>query len=62
MSREGSFLARDGVRAEGHSKSKSFTKSKKETQRDPKDEYAKRDRFVPAVRKQPSRLHKPWFH
>lgn len=39
-SREGTLSAGGGERAEGNSKSKSFMKSKKEAQRDPKSEYA----------------------
>lgn len=40
MGREGPFSVGDKVSAEGDSKSKSFIKSKKEAQRDPKGEHA----------------------
>lgn len=38
--REGAFSVGDGLRAEEDSTSKSFMKSKKEVQRDPKGEHA----------------------
>lgn len=62
MGREGPFSVGDKVSAEGDSKSKSFIKSKKRHRETPKVNMPNVTGLAPMARRQPSGLHKFWFH
>lgn len=62
MVRKGPFSVGDEVSVEGDTKGKSFMKSKKEAQRDPKVNMPNVTGLALMVRRQPSSLHRSWSH